>query len=106
MFMIDMHGTLARRYGVKEFAHSGRTVLRLLHREPDQIVILRIDAGRAAGADFARQLARVELDRCLAPADRQADAKAFGIDEVGFGREAHELELWPPNSSLDASSEP
>ena len=88
MFMIDMHGTCDFADGVEQFAHARRAILRLLHGEADQIVVLGIDAGGAAGGDLARQLARVELDRLLAAAHRQADAKAFGVDQVGLGRQA------------------
>ncbi len=39
MFMIDMHGTLRLGHRVEQLAHAGRAVLRLLHREADEIVV-------------------------------------------------------------------
>ena len=52
------HARLADR--VEQFAHAGRAILRLLHAEADQVVVLRIDAGSAARGHLARQLARFE----------------------------------------------
>ncbi len=66
MFMIDMQGTLRLRHGVEQFAHAGRAVLRLLHGEPDQIVVRRIDVAGAGGRELARQLAGIDLDQAVA----------------------------------------
>ena len=65
--------------------------MRLLHRQADQIVILGIDSRGAAGADLARQFARVDLDLLLAALDRQTDAEAFGVDQVRFRRQADQM---------------
>ena len=54
--MIDMHGTLALRHGVEQLAHAGRAVLRLLHRERDEVVVGGIHRRRAVRGQLARQL--------------------------------------------------
>ena len=71
MFMIDMHGTRDFADRVEQLAHAGRAVLRLLHAEADEVVVLRIDAGGGAGGDLAGQLARFQQHRILAAAHRQ-----------------------------------
>jgi hypothetical protein len=83
-----------------EFAHARQAVLRLLHGEAHEIVILGIDACCAAGAHLARQLARIKLDRVLAAAHRQAHAKAFGVDQVRFRRQADEPDSVPAEQEL------
>ena len=70
---------------------AGRAVLRLLHAKTDQVVIFRIDAGRRSSGHLAGQLARVENNRILAPAYRQAHAKTFGVDQIGFRRQADQM---------------
>ena len=72
MFMIDMHGTFAFADRVEQLAHAGRAVLRLLHRERDEIVVGRIDVAGAAGRQLAGQLARIDLDQAFAALDRHA----------------------------------
>ena len=55
----DRHAGLPRlRHRVEQFAHAGRAVLRLLHRQRNEIVVGRVDAGRTGGGHLARQLAR------------------------------------------------
>ena len=41
MFMIDMHGTFDLADRVEQLAHAGRAILRLLHGEPDEVVVGR-----------------------------------------------------------------
>ena len=103
----DRHAGHARlRDRIEQLAHAGRAILRLLHGEADEIVVLRIDAGGAAGGDLARQLARVELDRILAAPDRQADAEALRVDQVGLGRKAYEMELMAAEQELGGQKRP
>ena len=92
----DGHARDARlRDRIEQAANAGRAVLRLLHGEPDQIVVARIDLVRSRCRHLARQPARVDFDRLRAAANRQANAKAFGIDEVCFVRQADELHGMP-----------
>ena len=92
----DRHAGHARfRHRVEQFAHAGRAVLRLLHGKADQVEVLRVDAGGAAGGDLAGQLLRVEHDWVATAAHRQADAEAFGVDQIGLGRQAHVMNLVP-----------
>ena len=42
---------------VEQFAHAGGAVLRLLHRQRDQVIVGWIGGVGAAGGEFARQLA-------------------------------------------------
>ena len=84
------HARFADR--IEQFAHAGRTILRLLHAEADQVVILRIDAGRGAGGHLARQLAQFQQHRFAAPAHRQLHLEALGIDQIGFRRQADEMD--------------
>ena len=53
-----------------------------------------------------RQLARVDLDRVLAALDRHAHAKALGIDQVGLGGQAHQLNLVPAEQQLGGQQRP
>ncbi len=76
MFMIDMQGFLRFRHRVQQFAHARRAILRLLHRQRDQVIVGGIDAGGTGGGYLAGQLARVDLDRRGAALDRHAHADA------------------------------
>jgi hypothetical protein len=42
----------------------------------------------------------------LRPFTGQADAEALGVDQVGLGGQADVMDLVPPNSILEASSDP
>ncbi len=59
MFMIDMQGTRDLATASSSSRTPGEPILRLLHRQADEIVVVRIDAGGAAGGHLARQLARI-----------------------------------------------
>ncbi len=103
----DRHARHLRgRHGIEQFADAGRAVLRLLHGEPDEVVILGIDAGRAPGRHLARQLARIDLDRLLAAADRKTDTKPLGIDQVGLGGKADEMDRVSAEQDLGRQQRP
>jgi hypothetical protein len=91
---------------MKQLPHAVRAVLRLLHDEPNQVVLPRVCASRAAGRDLARQIAPLEFDRVLATSHWQPDAKSLGTDQVtSAGRQTRWIE-WPPNNIFEASSDP
>ena len=71
--------------------HAARPIAGEAHGQPDEIVVGRVRARRAAGCHLAGQLARIDLDRVFAPADRHAHPKALGIDQVGLGRQADQV---------------
>ena len=89
--MIDMHGTRDFATASSNSRTPGDAILRLLHAQTDEVVVLRIDTGRRSGGHLAGQLARVEHDRILAPPYRQAHAKAFGVDQIGLRRQADQM---------------
>ena len=100
MFMMDMHGTRERGDGGQQLAHAGRAVLRLLHGQADQVEVSGIHVARARGGDPAGQLARIDLDLLRAASNGHAHAKALAVDQVRFGRQAHELHLVPREQQL------
>ena len=67
--------------------------MRLLHREPDQIVLFGINARCPAGADRAGKLTRIEFHRMRAATYRQAHTKAFAVDQVGLGWQADQSDI-------------
>ena len=81
------------RFLYEKLAHAVGAILRLLHGKADQIVVLGVHSRCRSGCDFARQLARVEFDRILSPAHRQAHPKALAIDQIGFRRKADQMQL-------------
>ena len=93
--MIDMQGTLDLRHRVEQLAHAGRAILRLLHRQRDQIVVGRIDRAGAGGRQLAGQLARIDLDQAVAALDRHAHAGAFLVDQLRLGGQADQLDRVP-----------
>ncbi len=98
----DRHARHARLgHRGQQLAHAGRAVLRLLHREAHEVVVARVHAGGTGGGQRARHRSRVELDQALAPLHGDAHANAFGIDEVGFRGQAHEVHLVPRGQQLD-----
>ena len=94
------------RHRVQQFAHAGRAVLRLLHRQRDQIVVGRIDLAWAIGGQLAGQLARVDLDRRAPALDRQAHADAVAVDRLRLGGQAHQLHLVPREQQLACEQRP
>ena len=84
------HLRLADR--IQQLAHAVDAILRLLHGEPDQVVVGRVDARHAARGHLAGQLFRIEQHRVLAAADRQADLEALLVDQVGLGGQADEMD--------------
>ena len=76
---------------VQQFANAGRAVLRLLHTQADQIILLRIDAGRRTCGHLAWKLSRFQQHRVFATAHRKLNLEALGIDEVGLSRKADEM---------------
>ncbi len=90
-----VHDRNARNVGlgdrIEELAHTGRAVLRLLHRQGHKVVLGRIDVARAAGGNLAGQLSGIDLDQPLAAFHRHANHNAFAVDQVGLGRETDEL---------------
>ncbi|CEG09118.1 hypothetical protein BN961_02539 [Afipia felis] len=90
----DRHARYARlRHRIEQFAHAGRAILRLLHREPDQVVVFRVHVGGTGGLHLAGQLAGIDLDLVLAAADRHPHAEAFLVDEIRLRREADECHV-------------
>ena len=86
MFMIDMQGTRDFATASSSSRTPGERYCGSCMREPDEIVVGRIDVAGTGGGHLAGQLARVEHDRILAALDRQAHAEALGVDQVGLGR--------------------
>ena len=72
MFMIDMQGTRDLATASSSSRTPGERYCGSCMASPIEVVIAGIDAGGAAGGDLARQLARIDLDRILAAADRHA----------------------------------
>jgi hypothetical protein len=92
--------------GIQQLAHAGRAVLRLLHGQPDQVVIAGLHASGAARGDLASQFARIDLDRILAAADRHAHAEALGVDQVGLGRQADQVHRMASEQHLGGEQRP
>jgi hypothetical protein len=84
------HARLGDR--IEQLAHAGRAVLRLLHAQSDQIIVLGVDARGRAGGDGAGKFPRIQHHRVRAAAHRQAHAKALGVDQVGFRRQADQMQ--------------
>jgi len=97
---------LGFRDGVQQFAHAGRAVLRLLHRQRDQIVVRRVGRLRPACGKLSGHLARVEFDQALASLHRHAHTDAFGINEIRLGRQADQLDRVPGEQQLGAQQGP
>ena len=55
---------------------------------------------RAAGAQLAGQLARMDLDQAFAALDRHAHDGAFLVEQLGLGRRADELYVVPAEEQL------
>jgi hypothetical protein len=91
MFMIDMQGTRA-----------GGAVLRLLHGKRHEVVILRIDRGRAVGGNLPGQLPGMHFGQAFAALDRHAHAHAAAVDGAGFRRQADELHVVAAKRELGA----
>ena len=86
----DRHaGHPGPRHRVEQFANPRGAVLRLLHRQRDEIVVLRVDVARAGSGELARQFSRVELDRLPSASDRQPYSGAVVVERLHLGREAH-----------------
>ena len=106
MFMIDMHGTLARADRVEQLAHAGGAVLRLLHREHHQVVLGRIDRAGHVGGELARQLARIDLDQAFAALAPACARAPFALMSSASAGRHTSFTAWPAATSLMASSDP
>src|SRR5262249_61031402 len=73
-------------------ANARGAILRLLHRQSDQIEFLWVHIARTARRYLSGKLARVENDGILAALDGHAHAEPLGVDQIGLGRQAHELD--------------
>ena len=65
---------------------------RVMHGKADEVVVRRVYACRTGRRDLARQLARVEQHLVDASTHRHAHAESFIVDEIGFRRQADELD--------------
>ena len=101
-----VHDRHARHLGfghrIEQLAHAGRAILRLLHRQRDEIVVGRIERRGAAGGQFARQLARIDFDQPFAALDRHAHDGAFVVDQIRFGGQADQINIMPGERELGA----
>ena len=96
----------ARRDRVEQFAHARRAVLRLLHRQRDEVEIGRLDVAGTGGAQAARQHFRPQLDRLLAAAHRQPDDRALAVERLDFGRKADHRDLMVAEQQLGGEQRP
>ena len=98
----DRHARhLGARRGVEQLAHAGRAVLRLLHPQHDEVVILGVDVAGAGGLEAARQFARVEIDRGRAAADRHPHMRAVAVERLDLVRQANHRDLVAAEQQLD-----
>ncbi len=96
----------ARRHGVEQFAHARRAVLRLLHRQRDEVEIGRLDVTGTGGAQAAGQHFRLQLDRVFAAAHRQPDDRALAVERFDFGRQADHRDLVAAEQQLGGEQRP
>ena len=97
----DRHAGHARPgHRIEQLAHTGRAVLRLLHAQAHQVVVLGVDASGAARRHLAGQLPGVQHHGLGAAAHRQAHAEALGVDQIGLGRQAHQMDGMPAEQQL------
>src|SRR6516165_8582234 len=94
--MIDMQGTFARPTA----SRSSRTPADRYCGSCTASPTRSYRAGRPSGSDATRKLARIELYRARASAHRQTHTKTFGVDEVGFRRQAHQPDAVPSEQKL------
>ena len=91
---------------VEQLAHAGRAVLRLLHRQHHEVVVGRVDVAGAGRLEAAGQLAQLRSTGVARP---RIGMRTWAPSELNtstsLGRQTIVI-LWPPNSSLIASSEP
>ena len=82
MFIIDMHGLRDFVDRIEEFAHAGRAISRLLHREPHEVEVGGLHVG---GARRRRPCGSSRIPRatCSCRPFTGMRVEAFGIDEVG-----------------------
>jgi hypothetical protein len=106
MFMIDMHGTRAWRDRREQLAHARRAVLRLLHREHDEVVAVGAKVGRDRRRQLARQVARVDLDELVASLERDPDPRAVRVERLDLGGQAGERDRVPGRDQLDGEQRP
>jgi hypothetical protein len=85
---------------IEQFAHAGRAVLRLLHRQRNEVVFGCVDRGGDVCGKGAGGAARIDLHEAFAPLDRHADSRALAIDQVDFRRKADQLDLVPGEQQL------
>jgi hypothetical protein len=98
----DRHARhLGARRGVEQLAHAGQAVLRLLHSQHDEVVVLGIDIAAPGGLEAARQFARVEIDRGRAAAHRHPHMRAVAVERLDLVRQADHRDLVAAKEQLD-----
>ncbi len=84
---------MRERDRVEQLARARRAVLRLLHRERDQIVLAGLYVAGAVGDDLAWERARIDLDLRVFSFYRKPDADAIAIDRFDLRRKTNERDV-------------
>jgi hypothetical protein len=86
-------------------AHAGCGILRLLHRQRDQVVLRGIDA-RSARRRVPGQVPRIDFDESLATLDRHPDAKHSRLMSSASAGRQTSFTVFPASINFTASNEP